>query len=59
MHQVNFRVADTRREIRVRYQTLPEIIAEVSGSWAISLLLGVSLAVALKRVDERQPQVVP
>jgi hypothetical protein len=54
--QGSFRVADTRREVGVQYQTLPEIIGEVSGSWSLSLLVGSLVAVGAERLDLRRRQ---
>ena len=45
---VSVRVAWKKRMVDVKFQTVQEMISEISGSWTISLLVGGLLALALK-----------
>ena len=37
-----------KRVVSVRYQTLQEVVSEVSGSWAICTLFGVAVTMSLE-----------
>ena len=54
----SLRVAMTQRIVEVRYQTYFELVGEWSASWAISLLLGYTVALILYFLIKGDPKAV-
>ena len=53
LFSTSLRVAWMKRVLSVRYQTLQEVVSEVSGSWAICMLFGVMVTTILEFVKSK------